>query len=73
MSLTVASIIVSVFLGGMVVLIGVWGGRNAARLAPPTLPPGERDKRTRAMRRGAWACQVIGVLFAVAGVVSALW
>lgn len=63
----------SVVLGGMVFLVGLWGRRNADSLLPPTLPERDRARRASVYRRGARACQVVGVLLVGAGLLSVLW
>jgi hypothetical protein len=72
MIFSVLSIAVSVLIGASAVLVGLWGRRNAARLVPSTLPADERARRERVLFRGAWACQIVGALFAAAGVLTAL-
>lgn len=73
MSVAVVNIVGSVLIGAVVVLVGSWGARHAAQLAPSTLPADERASREKTLRRGARFCQVVGVLFAVAGIATTLW
>ncbi|WP_245773965.1 hypothetical protein [Pseudonocardia ammonioxydans] len=67
-----ANVVVFVSLGIITVVIGVWGRRNAGHLVPASLPTQDRAKRERTLRRGAWACQIVGTLFVVAGVTTTL-
>jgi hypothetical protein len=73
MIFSVLSIAVSVLIGATAVLVGAWGRRHAARLVPSTLPADERARRERVLSRGGWACQIVGALFAAAGVLTTLW
>lgn len=68
----VVNLVGSLLLGAMVFLVGWWGRRHVAALVPPTLPPDEREKRERTLRRGALTCQAVGVLFAVVGAVAVM-
>ncbi|MCU1679980.1 MAG: hypothetical protein JWQ81_719 [Amycolatopsis sp.] len=60
----VAAIVVQLGVAAGLVLFGRWGRRNAAALAPASLPPAERERRERTTTRGAVACQVAGAAFA---------
>lgn len=71
-AVAVVNLVGSLLLGGMVFLVGLWGRRHAAVLVPMGLPPDARERRERSLRRGAVACQVVGVLFAVTGGVAAM-
>lgn len=73
MTVAVVNIVGSLGIGLAVVLVGHWGCRHAADLVPPTLPVVERASREKTLRRGARVCQVVGVLFAAAGIVVTLW
>ena len=68
----VTSVVVFVVLGAITVVIGVWGRRNAPHLVATSLPTEDRAKRERMLHRGAWTCQIVGALFAVAGVITTL-
>lgn len=59
-------------LGAALVLFGRWGSRHTSYLAPRGLREDERDRRERVLARGAVACQVVGVIFLGAVVVSLL-
>ena len=71
--IAVADLVASVLLGGMVFLVGTWGLRNTDSLLPPALPQRDRARRATVYRRGARACQVVGVLLVGAGLLSVLW
>ncbi|WP_214364758.1 hypothetical protein [Pseudonocardia sp. H11422] len=60
-----AAILTQLALGGGLVLVGVWGRANAARLPPAVLPPEEVRRRARVLRRGGLACVVAGAVLAV--------
>lgn len=53
-------------LAGALFLVGVWGRREAAALAPGHLPAKDRARRERTLLRGALACQVTAVAAALA-------
>jgi hypothetical protein len=63
------AIVVQLAVAAGLVLFGRWGARNAAVLAPASMPVDERQRRERATRRGAVACQVAGVAFAAMNLV----
>ena len=73
MNVVAVNLIGSVLLGAAVFLVGVWGRRNATSLLPPSLPERDRARKATVYRRGATACQAVGVLLAGVGVVSTLW
>ena len=54
-------------------LVGRWGRRRAAALVPTSVCSTDRDRRIVAMRRGAIACEVLGVLFAFASIPAIGW
>ena len=72
MSVVIVNLVGSVVLGTAVLLVGVWGRRNAASLLPATLTIEDRRRKVGVYRRGALACQVAGVLLISVGVVSTL-
>lgn len=72
MSAVVVNLVGSVVLGAAVILVGVWGRRNAASLLPATLSTEDRRRKLVVYRRGALACQIAGVLLISVGVVSTL-
>jgi hypothetical protein len=47
--------------------LGVWGRSRAATLVLPSVLGEDREHRIAVLRRGALTCQVLGVVFAVAG------
>lgn len=56
---------------GMLVVVGVWGWRNAATMAR-SMPLDERtqERRRRTYRRGSVACIVVAVAFVALIVIS---
>ncbi|KLL11253.1 MULTISPECIES: hypothetical protein [Protofrankia] len=61
----VISVIVQVGLGLIVFAVGWWGRHNAEVLVPVRPFDDNRERRVRVARRGAVACQVVGVLLAL--------
>lgn len=72
MSVAIVNMLGSVVLGAAVLLVGVWGRRNAASLLPATLPAEDRRRKVIVYRRGSLACQIAGVLLISVGVLSTL-
>lgn len=64
--------LVGILLAGLLFLVGRWGRREAAALAPSYLPPEDRGRRERTLLRGAIACEVVAVAAAAATIVSLL-
>jgi peptidyl-prolyl cis-trans isomerase C len=54
----------------VVFALGRWGRRQAHLFPPSNIPYDQRKKRARTYYRGSLACQVVGVVLAVAVVVS---
>lgn len=52
--------------------LGSWGWRNAPELPPPTLSSADRAQRTKVLRRGSVACQVLAVMFLVVAAAALL-
>lgn len=72
MSVVIVNLVGTVLLGAAVLLVGVWGRRNATSLLPVTLTAEDRRRRVVVYRRGALACQVAGLLLISVGVISTL-
>jgi hypothetical protein len=53
-------------------LLGRWGLRSAGDLVPVTASPERRALEERRIRRGAKSCFVLGALFTLLAVVSAV-
>lgn len=53
-------------------LLGRWGRLHADLLVTRSLPDEHRARRLNALRRGGLACQVLGVVFALAAVPALL-
>lgn len=66
------AVLAQVALAAALVGLGLWGRRAAGRLPAGSLPHEERVRRARVLHRGATACVLLGVLFAVSAVVAAL-
>jgi hypothetical protein len=47
--------------------LGVWGRSSADNLVLPSVLGDDREHRVTVLRRGALTCQVLAVVFAVAG------
>lgn len=47
--------------------LGVWGRANADNLVLPSVLGDDREHRITVLRRGATTCQVVAVVFAIAG------
>jgi hypothetical protein len=47
--------------------LGVWGRLNAEDLVAPAVLGYDREHRVAVLRRGALACQVVAVIFLLAG------
>lgn len=47
--------------------LGVWGRGNADDLVTPGVRGYDREHRVTVLRRGALACQVVAVIFLLAG------
>lgn len=54
------------------VLLGRWGQRSAGGLVSVTASPERRAREERSIRRGARSCLVIGALFALLALLSAV-
>jgi hypothetical protein len=54
-------------IAGVCFALGVWGRRSAETLALPSVLGENREHRIAVLRRGALTCQIVGVVFAVAG------
>lgn len=54
------------FVGLGLLALGRWSLARVDTLVPAALPEDERDRRTGVLVRGAWACQVIGIVFILA-------
>lgn len=58
---------VLVAMAAILATLGMWGVRQAPRLAPVSLPERERRHRQRVLRRGGVACVVVAVLLGAVG------
>lgn len=56
----------------LLVLLGGWGRRNAARLVPEAISPEDRVRQERVLRRGSVACFGAAALLVFAAVGSLL-
>lgn len=52
----------SVLAAGVFLLVGQWGWRNAETLVPPTQSLPAKERKLRALRRGAVICHVLAVV-----------
>jgi len=66
------TILVGLLLAGLLFVVGRWGRREAAALAPSYLPPQDRVRRERTLLRGAMACEVVAVAATAATIASLL-
>ncbi|OJG06083.1 hypothetical protein BG618_02808 [Pseudonocardia autotrophica] len=66
MTPALTDLLVATALGGALVALGLWARRGVA-LTPRALPEPERLRRGRAIRRGGWACLVVGAVLVAAG------
>lgn len=53
-------------IGVSLVLLARLSRKHVDRLVPDTFPADERVRRTGVLRRGALACEIVGVLFVLA-------
>lgn len=60
------SLILQLTLAVGLFLLGRWGRLRGDILVPRSLPDEHRARRLNALRRGGAACQVLGVVFALA-------
>jgi hypothetical protein len=65
------SVLFQVTVGALLVVLGEWGVRHAAELAPAQLGEVEREHRQRTLRRGGRTCQAVGVVFVL--MIVPLW
>ncbi|MCE3554473.1 MULTISPECIES: hypothetical protein [Pseudonocardia] len=54
------------------VALGLWGRAAAGTLPARSLPPEERERRSRVLHRGGTGCVLLGALFAVTTVTALL-
>jgi len=64
--------IVSILLGGALVLLGRWGIRNGEGLVSSAIAAARREREIRSIKRGSRSCVVLGGLFCVAGAAMAV-
>ena len=67
-----AHAVVVVLLGVGLAAIGHWGRGNAPVLVPAHLGVEERERRTRALRRGAGACYAGALVLVAVGLIAVL-
>jgi hypothetical protein len=64
--------VVSGFIALVCLMVGRWGLRSGGDLVAVTASAERRAREERSIRRGARSCLLLGVLFALLAVVSAM-
>ncbi len=59
------TVLIHLMVGAGLVGFGRTSRRHIDRYVPATLPDDERRRRERVLVRGSWACEVVGVVFAL--------
>ncbi|RHW28518.1 hypothetical protein D0Z08_01180 [Nocardioides immobilis] len=62
--------LVSAALAVLMLAVGRWGLRNTASLVPDRVAGSVRDRQERSLRRGAWLCLAMALLFATLAVLA---
>lgn len=64
--------LLSVLVGGSLLLIGRWGLRNGQVLVSPHLAASRREKEIGQILRGSRSCMALGAMFCVVGLALAV-
>lgn len=57
------TVVIQLVIGAALFWFGQSSRRNVDKFVPAMLPEDERERRARVLVRGAWTCQVAGVVF----------